>query len=413
MLNNLQNIKFIGDLSLQDADLLAHYGKLSKNILEFGSGGSTHIFSQCGAKSILSVETDSYWIEATKLKLTQINNHTPVEFLPYTTNFNSNFDLIFVDGIDNLRREFAIETWKYLTIGGVMIFHDTRRFQDFQNAAWIAQLYFNEISNIKVNCVASDGLNSNITVIYKKQHEPYVNWNQVEGKPQWSYGTLKDDHELWNYDDKILSQQDEQKIYSQNGEDGILEKIFRYIGTTNKIAVEFGVSAHGSGLETNTRHLTNQGWNTYWFDTEPTTDLPQDCKFKQVLLTKDNIVSEFELQNIPLEFDLLSIDVDGNDYHLREALREYNPRVYVIEYNGCYAANEEYVMPYNEKYQWQTWQRDFGASILSLTKQADQLGYDLVYCESQGVNAFFVRKDINVFSVKTAMEAYKKLWWAD
>lgn len=197
MLKNLQNIKFIGDLSLEDADLLAGYAQTANSILEFGSGGSTQIFAQFEASTVISVETDINWIQLTQTRLKQINKE--VKFVSYTTDFNQLFDLIFVDGVDYLRRDFAIETWKYLKDSGVMIFHDTRRFQDFQNAAWVAQLYFNEIKRIDVNAAASNGCSSNITVLHKKAHEPYVNWNLTESKPQWAYGTLNEDSPLWQY----------------------------------------------------------------------------------------------------------------------------------------------------------------------------------------------------------------------
>lgn len=204
----------------------------------------------------------------------------------------------------------------------------------------------------------------------------------------------------------------EKKIHSQNGEDGIIEHIFNNIGTTNKIAVEFGVSAGGGGLETNTRYLSELGWKTYWIDSELATDLPQNCVFKKQFLTPSNIVKTFKELKVPKEFDLLSIDVDGNDYHLREALEKYSPRVYVIEYNGSIPCDIPYIMPRNDSYVWQLWKTNFGASLLSYTEQADRLGYDLVYCESRGVNAFFVRKDINVFPKLSAEHAWVKLWWA-
>lgn len=204
----------------------------------------------------------------------------------------------------------------------------------------------------------------------------------------------------------------ERKIYSQNGEDGIIEHIFQKIGTTNKIAVEFGVSAADNGLEANTTYLAQQGWKTFWFDVEDATELPANCSFLKTLLTAENIVETFHSQGIPQEFDLLSIDVDSNDYHLRQALNWFRPRVYVIEYNGNYPAHLEYIMPYNTEYSWQLWETNFGASLKSLTIQADMLGYDLVYCDSKGVNAFFVRKDLNPFPSLTAEQAWVKLWWA-
>ena len=205
----------------------------------------------------------------------------------------------------------------------------------------------------------------------------------------------------------------ELKIFSQNGEDGVLQHIFSQIGTTNQVAVEFGVTAGGSiGAEANTRLLASNGWQTYWFDYKNLTDLPANCVFVKKFLTADNIAQTFQEQNIPIEFDLLSIDVDSNDYHLREALKGYLPRVCVMEYNGNYPAHLEYVMPRNDSYEWRLWETNFGASLKSLTQQANRLGYDLVYCESRGVNAFYIRKDCNPFPALTAEQAWVKLWWA-
>lgn len=196
MLKHITGLKWIGDVSLEDADVLVGHGQRSKNILEFGSGGSTQLLAQCRPDSLISVETDPRWISVTKNRLAKINGVPAVDFRSYTVDFDQEFDLIFVDGVDHLRREFAIQTWRYLRVGGVMLFHDTRRFQDFQNVAWVAQLYFNEISKVDVNAPATNNQTSNMSVIYKKSHEPYVNWNHTENKPAWAYGTLDSEQEL-------------------------------------------------------------------------------------------------------------------------------------------------------------------------------------------------------------------------
>jgi hypothetical protein len=210
----------------------------------------------------------------------------------------------------------------------------------------------------------------------------------------------------------MIMKQYEKRIYSQNGEDGIIEHIFKQIGTTNKVAVEFGVSAGGGGMQTNTRLLAEQGWKTIWIDGAPLNHPPPGGVFVQKFLTSKNICSVFEEYNIPKELDLLSIDIDGNDYHLRESLSIYSPRVYIIEYNGSYDGNTKYVMPENDEYVWSNRETIFGASLLSLTDQANRLGYDLVYCDKNGVNAFYVRKDINIFPSKTSSEAWAPLYWA-
>ena len=219
----------------------------------------------------------------------------------------------------------------------------------------------------------------------------------------------------------LITKRNEKRIHSQNGEDGIIDCIFAAIGTTNKVAVEIGVSVtakdkHGNyistRLENNTAALAEKDWKLYWFDIIDPFVTPKNCTFTNKFLTKDNIVGCFEQNGIPKEFDLLSIDIDSNDYYLRDALRGYSPRVVISEYNGCFDGSVEHIMPYNENYIWPgESDRDYGASLKSLTKQADDLGYDLVYCEKNGVNAFFIRKDINVFKPQTSEEAWVKLWW--
>lgn len=197
----LRGIKFIGDLSLEDADLFVYYGKRSPRILEFGVGGSTQIYAQCNPKLLWSVDTSPDWIKITQSRLDMIESKTAPVFYSYDDFMRSNhkpeFDLILVDGIDNLRRTFAVDTWPLLSEQGVMIFHDTRRSQDFLNAAWVAHLFHNEISEIKVNEPASNGKSSNLTVIYKKKIEPYVNWNYTENKPSWAYGDITYTGPLW------------------------------------------------------------------------------------------------------------------------------------------------------------------------------------------------------------------------
>lgn len=198
-MENLIGIQFIGDLSLEDANLLVKYGKASKSILEFGVGGSTQILAQCFPDELLCVETDRNWMQATINKLALIEHKTEPSFQDYDAPITGVYDFIFVDGVDHLRLPFAKNTWDRLKVGGVMVFHDTRREQDFANVMQLARGYFNEIECIEVNQKASNGKSSNMTVIKKKQYEPYVNWNQAEGKPQWAYGTKDNVTELWQY----------------------------------------------------------------------------------------------------------------------------------------------------------------------------------------------------------------------
>lgn len=196
MPKNINQIEFVGDLSVADAEVLARYGRSADRILEFGSGGSTQIFAQCCPKTLVSVETDYAWIERTRNNLSLIGHDewTKPLFVPYDLFKGGEFDLIFVDGIPDKRLDFAMHTWPMLKSGGYMIFHDTRRFEYFKNLAWVMQSFFNEIGHVGVN-----ELDSNMSVIYKTDPVQYVNWNLTENKPLWAYGAelMPEGASLW------------------------------------------------------------------------------------------------------------------------------------------------------------------------------------------------------------------------
>ncbi|MBN1363965.1 MAG: FkbM family methyltransferase [Syntrophaceae bacterium] len=180
----------------------------------------------------------------------------------------------------------------------------------------------------------------------------------------------------------------EKKIYSQNGEDGIIETIFDRIGTTNKFFVEFGC---GNGEECNTRYLKeHKGWKGIQMDSD--SSFPQ--RIKKEFINADNVNEIFLKYKIPGTFDLLSIDIDGNDYHVWKALKKYRPRVVIIEYNCLFPPNYDFVMKYDPDYKWDNsmWfgTSNIGASLLALQKLGTDKGYSLIGINSSTVNAFFV-----------------------
>jgi hypothetical protein len=191
------------------------------------------------------------------------------------------------------------------------------------------------------------------------------------------------------------------RVYSQSDEDGIIAEIFNRIGTESKIFFEFGV---GDGLANNTLNLLVAGWKGYWIDgsTEFINIIKEKHKWYldkgqlqllQAFITKDGINGLIKQMGIPKSIDLLSIDIDGNDYWVWQAIDALSPRALVIEYNSTLRPPVSVVMEYREDYQWNG-TTYYGASLKAFEKLGQSKGYSLVGCNFAGVNAFFVRNDL-------------------
>jgi len=191
------------------------------------------------------------------------------------------------------------------------------------------------------------------------------------------------------------------KIYSQNDEDGIIREIFTRIGTTNRTFVEFGVD---DGKECNTYALLFDGWRGLWIDACAKYIDSIEHNLKEIIrtgqlmvarsfITRDNINATISAHISDAEIDLLSVDIDGNDYHVFDAISCVNPRVVIMEYNAKFAPPISFCMDYNERHVFE--QDDcFGASLKFLETRLAGKGYCLVGCNLTGINAFFVRKDL-------------------
>ena len=180
----------------------------------------------------------------------------------------------------------------------------------------------------------------------------------------------------------------ERREYAQNLEDGIIHTIFAKIGTTNKFYVEFGVE---DGIECNTRYLLkHKNWTGLLMDGEHANSSLNLCT---EFITAENIEELFEKYNVPKDFDLLSIDIDGNDYWVWKAIKQYAPRVVIIEYNACYPWKESKTIPYNANFIWDKTDY-YGATLQALVKLGKEKGYTLIATDSHGVNAFFVQDAI-------------------
>jgi hypothetical protein len=195
------------------------------------------------------------------------------------------------------------------------------------------------------------------------------------------------------------------QMFSQTGADGIVAEIFRRIGRTNSIFIEFGV---GNGLENNTTALLLQGWSGVWIEASRRSNRAIQQNLKPLLdeqklmllprfVTKENIVDLLDGCGVPLDPDLVSIDIDGNDYWVWEALlSRYSPRVVVIEYNALLGPSVPWTVEYNPESSRSSLvaTSDFGASLKALEMLGNRNGYSLIGCDFLGVNAFFVRDDL-------------------
>lgn len=200
-----------------------------------------------------------------------------------------------------------------------------------------------------------------------------------------------------------LSEAHERRLFSQHGEDGILQAIFERVTTTNRFCVEFGVEG---GTECNTRRLIElDHWDSLQMDAAENASRNVKGEF----VTAENICELLRKYAVPRRFDLLSIDIDYNDYWVWRAIRGFSPRVVVIEYNASIPPGLSKAVPYDPSGHWDGWSSFFGASLSALEALGKKKGYSLVYCESFGANAFFVRSDIaqSHLVIKPAAQCYR------
>lgn len=212
------------------------------------------------------------------------------------------------------------------------------------------------------------------------------------------------------------------QVFSQQGEDGILLYIFSVIGTTDRRFIEFGF---GDGRECNTANLSiNFGWSGLMMDGSATMATaarghfssrreirPGQITIANAFITAENINDLFREHGKTGELDLLSIDIDGNDYWVWRAIDVVRPRVVVIEYNASFTLDQSITVPYEPAFDRTTGTTPpgyHGASLPALVELGREKGYSLVGCNSLGFNAFFLRNDLltPALPVLSAREAF-------
>lgn len=191
----------------------------------------------------------------------------------------------------------------------------------------------------------------------------------------------------------------EKSVYAQGAEEAMLDRIFERVAPVSRYCVEFGAS-DGLRNSNTARLLREEGWEgafiegsdyrfgrleSHWAGAE-------QVKILKATLTPENVEEVFEEMGVPERFDLLSIDIDGNDYWVWRGIGRFRPQVVVIEYNPYYEPPKRWVMKYNPDHAWDG-STYYGASLESLVGLGRDKGYELLCCDRQGNNAFFVEAE--------------------
>jgi hypothetical protein len=217
-------------------------------------------------------------------------------------------------------------------------------------------------------------------------------------------------------------QEAEFKVFSQFGEDGIIQYLINKIQIPNKIFIELGV---GDYSESNTRFLLmNNSWQGKIVNSGTEhieylqSDTGKEIYYRYTIdaisefITKDNVNKLIRDFNVPKDIGLLSIDIDGVDYWIWDTITTITPRIVIIEYNSHFGSDFSITVPYKKDFDRIKEHYSglyFGTSLAALCTLAKQKGYQFVGSNSAGVNAFFVRNDVaDKLPKLTAKKGYVK-----
>jgi hypothetical protein len=191
------------------------------------------------------------------------------------------------------------------------------------------------------------------------------------------------------------------RVFSQNDEDGITLELLRRVGLSGGVFAELGV---GNGFENNTLVLAAAGWSGFWIggeelsiDFNPHKVLRLNFTYRKQWIKLSNVV---ELCKEGLEAirrpacDLISLDLDGNDYYLAEKLLSsgFLPKIFIVEYNAKFPPPIKFKIAYDDNHRWSE-DDYFGASLAEFSDLFEVHGYFLACCNITGVNAFFVKNE--------------------
>ncbi len=227
-----------------------------------------------------------------------------------------------------------------------------------------------------------------------------------------SHPKLVDENKL-SY--KNIFKNREYSVYSQNGEDGLIAAILNETGINSRRFIEFGF---GNGRQCNSAYLAlHCGWDGLFIDGNKSHTDSANKYFNENLsystssnlsasknkisvvnafITLENINELFQQNNFTGKIDVLNIDIDGNDYWIWEKIDVIDPTLVVIEYNPVLGIDKNIVVQYDPAFERFAKHKSgyyYGASLSAYTKLANKKGYVLVGCDTNGINAFYVKKE--------------------
>jgi len=193
------------------------------------------------------------------------------------------------------------------------------------------------------------------------------------------------------------------KVFSQWGDDGIIQWLVSNIELPNKTFIEFGVEDY---RESNTRFLLmNNNWSGFVMDgSESNISKIANSEYfwkydlfaKSAFITTDNINTLLKSSAFSEDVGILHIDIDGNDYWVLKEIASISPIILILEYNSIFGIDRAITVPYDKEFQRTKAHFSnlyFGASLRALYQLSVSKGYSFIGCNSAGNNAYFIRKD--------------------
>ncbi len=201
---------------------------------------------------------------------------------------------------------------------------------------------------------------------------------------------------------------------SQRDEDGISWAIFQHVGIATHRFIDIGCGSEGGTAGFYAREC---GWQGLMIDIDDPHVASVRDRFSRAqvtaltaCVTRENINDLIEQAGYGGEVDLLSIDIDGMDYWVWEALSAAAPRLVIVEYNALFGLDRAVTVPYDAAFDRARFsgvlrKRYFGASLPAFVRLGHKKGYRLVTVEPMALNAIFLRNDLGTDIPACPLEA--------